>query len=337
MKILHTADLHLGAINRKLNASQRKVVLSEQLKICSDLFSYAKDNGIDALLICGDLFHTSEISAKIERVFFNAVQDFSKPVIYISGNHDEEKAIFSYPENFIILKGSVRLDGVVISDGSNLQTLQKEDKNIVVMHGDIFSRGNDYIDIKSLKGDFVDYLALGHLHSYCERDFGRGNAVYCGTLQGNGFDECGDKGFVVLDTITMLHHFVPFAFRRYKIVDVDISGQNKFNEIVQNVEYALNDISTNDLVRVVLKGSYEENSEKYLHLIEEKFKARYFYFELRDESQIKIDFEKLKAEKLSFKAELLSLIMQDDTLSDSEKTQISQISIEALRGDDLSL
>lgn len=335
MKILHTADLHLGAINKKLNASQRKVVLSEQLKLCSDLFSYAKKNDIELVLISGDLFHTTATAAKIEQTFFSYVADFAKPVIYISGNHDEEKILSHTPDNFVLLSGGIRFGDVVISD--NMVALNKEDKNIVMLHGDIYSRGNDYINLKSLKGEYVDYLALGHLHSYSEVDFGRGKAVYSGSLQGNGFDECGEKGFVVLDTTTMTHHFVEFSKRKYQIVAVDITDKVKFNEIVKEIEDNLKNISTNDLVRVVLKGSYSEDSEKYLNLIEERFKNIYFYFELRDETQFKVDFEKLKAEKLSFKAELLSLIHNDDSLTEAEKSQISLLSIEALRGDDLSI
>ncbi len=335
MKILHTADLHLGAINKKLNSSQRKTVLSEQLKLCSDLFTYAKDNNIQLVLVSGDLFHTSDISAKIEKTFFAHVEEFAKPVIYIPGNHDEEKSSSSTPDNFIFLKGSLNFGEVVITD--NTHALKSENKNIVMLHGDVLSRGNDYINLKTLNGEFVDYLALGHLHTYSAMDFGRGKAVYSGSLQGNGFDECGEKGFVILDTETMSHYFVPFSKRRYQIVEVDISGKVKFNEIVKEIEEKVKNISQNDLVRVVLIGFYEEDSEKYLNLIEERFKNVYFYFELRDESQIKIDFEKLKSEKLSFKAELLSLIHNDEKLTESEKNQISFLSIEALRGDDLSL
>ena len=61
----------------------------------------------------------------------------------------------------------------------------------------------------------------------------------------------------------------------------------------------------------------------------------FFYFEIRDLSKLKIDFEKLKGEELSFKAELLRLI--DEQADPDEKDKISLIAIEALRGEDLSL
>ena len=47
----------------------------------------------------------------------------------------------------------------------------------------------------------IDYLALGHIHSYkCHKLDKRGVYCYSGCLEGRGFDECGDKGFVLLET-----------------------------------------------------------------------------------------------------------------------------------------
>ncbi len=67
-----------------------------------------------------------------------------------------------------------------------------------------------------LRGKYIDYLALGHIHSYKkERLDDRGVYCYSGCLEGRGFDECGEKGFVLLDiTEGKIHtEFVPIAKR----------------------------------------------------------------------------------------------------------------------------
>lgn len=47
---------------------------------------------------------------------------------------------------------------------------------------------------------FFNYLSLGHIHSYKMDSLDR-RGVYCypGCLEGRGFDECGEQGFVLPD------------------------------------------------------------------------------------------------------------------------------------------
>ncbi len=340
-RFLHLADLHLGAVNNKLSPSAKKIVRGEQLALVRELFSYASLQNIDFIIIAGDLFHSKAVSQTLLSSFFKEVTTFGKPIIYISGNHDEE-ASFTPPQNFFVLSKlqSIAIDDVTItgqssSDNLNLIRLDPTKKNIVMLHGDINARSE--LDLKRLRGDEVDYLALGHLHSYDARPFGRGMLAYPGCLFGSGFDECGEKGFIqgeISDKVSI--KFIPFAKRKFHIVNVDISGLMSTSEIKSAILKAIKDIKSEDYVRVVLTGYYEEDCEKSLSLLSEQFSQSQFYFEIVDASKIKLDYEKLKAEKLSFKSELLTLIGQSE-LSEQDKTKISQIAIEALRGDDLSL
>ena len=98
----------------------------------------------------------------------------------------------------------------------------------------------------------IDYLALGHYHSYVSADIGkRATAVYCGTPEGRGFDEAGDKGYVVIDTDGkfITHRFKAAACRSIRIIDVDISTASRQIEIEDRVESALRDASKNDVPR----------------------------------------------------------------------------------------
>jgi exonuclease SbcD len=49
----------------------------------------------------------------------------------------------------------------------------------------------EVISLKELKNKAIDYLALGHIHSYkMEQLDSRGVYCYPGCLEGRGFDEC---------------------------------------------------------------------------------------------------------------------------------------------------
>ena len=65
--------------------------------------------------------------------------------------------------------------------------------------------------------------------------------------------------------------------------------------------------------------------------------GQYFYIEIVDKSKLKIDIEKYKNELLSFKAELINLVENQEELDEQQKSLICQLAIEALKGDDLSI
>ena len=72
-------------------------------------------------------------------------------------------------------------------------------------------------------------------------------AVYCysGCLEGRGFDECGQKGFVVLDIddekLTAGFSFVPFAYRSLYTLYVDVTGAMTTQDVAVKMEKAISD------------------------------------------------------------------------------------------------
>lgn len=73
--------------------------------------------------------------------------------------------------------------------------------NIVILHGQIASvSGVDQVNLKRLQGENIDYLALGHIHSHSAEKLDSAGYYCCpGCLEGRGFDDCGEKGFILLD------------------------------------------------------------------------------------------------------------------------------------------
>ena len=208
MKILHTADIHIGAKNSRLPALKQQILKEENILQLNSLFTKLHDEHYDMMIIAGDLFHSKNISQRLASSFFRKVEEIKIPVIYILGNHDE-KFIFNHvPENFIILNEDrpfYQFDNIKILSiyQNESESSSADDVNILVAHGDIYnSSSRDYLDLSRLTtNNNIDLVLLGHIHSYRKEDIGKTTIIYPGSLFSNGFDECGDKGYVEIQNL----------------------------------------------------------------------------------------------------------------------------------------
>lgn len=86
MKVLHTADWHIG---KKLHGYD---LLSDQAYILDQILKIAKTEAVDAIMIAGDLYDRSVPSEDSVRLLnqtiakWNLTEGF--PLLVISGNHD---------------------------------------------------------------------------------------------------------------------------------------------------------------------------------------------------------------------------------------------------------
>ena len=90
MKILHTADLHLG---KRLGKVLR---LDEQQDTIKEIAEIADEREVDVILIAGDIFDTAVPVAEAERVFYRGLLTLSergRAVVALAGNHDDEKRL----------------------------------------------------------------------------------------------------------------------------------------------------------------------------------------------------------------------------------------------------
>lgn len=343
MKILHIADVHLGVKINKLPKDKSALMKDEMIFEFNNLFENA--NSFDIILICGDLFNSKQVSMKLLKSFYDAVKTFGKPVLYVEGNHDE-KFIFdeSKPSNFIVLNNSYNcftLNGVNFYCDSDIEKLNKEETNVLLLHGNIDnSFDRDYVDINQYAQLGFDYIALGHIHQYQKRKILNTLTAYSGSLFSCGFDECGDKGYVSVDideNKQVTAEFVPFAKRRFIICQCDITGFGINNDVIKaiNLKFEANDVKKEDIIRVVLKGKILEDNNISVPFIKNYFED-YFYIEIENQTTLEIDFDKIKSEKLSFKYEFISLV-ENSELSEDEKNAVCKIGIEALKGEDLSI
>lgn len=86
MKILHTADWHLG---KSLEQNDR---LAEQAAFLDELSEICRAETVDLLLVAGDVFDTYNPPAAAEKLFYDALERLAdhgrRAVVVIAGNHD---------------------------------------------------------------------------------------------------------------------------------------------------------------------------------------------------------------------------------------------------------
>lgn len=130
----------------------------------------------------------------------------------------------------------------------------------------------------------IDYLALGHVHEYSsDRLDARGVYCYPGCLEGRGFDEAGEHGFVILDIDEVTGksdtYFVPFARRNVYVAQVDVTGCANTFEIEQCVRkfLAASGYAKESLVKIELTGTLDVECEKNTEYLCKQFESGFLH------------------------------------------------------------
>lgn len=108
MRILHTADWHLG---KNLEGQSR---MDEQEQFLKDFVKIAEENNIDLVMIAGDVYDSSNPPARAEKMFYDTLKRLSgngeRLTLVISGNHDNpDRLVAAGPlarEHGIIMVGT---------------------------------------------------------------------------------------------------------------------------------------------------------------------------------------------------------------------------------------
>ena len=360
MKIIHCADLHLDSkMESNLDKEQASLRRIELVETYERMVEYAKDNDVRAILIAGDLFDKPHIRKDVKkRVVEQIVNAPEIDFYYLKGNHDRcdfmEEGIDDIPSNFHMFNSdgwtSYQCDAVTITgmelNSSNASTmaqrlvLDSAATNIVMLHGqqsDYEGRdGAEIINITSLKGKFIDYLALGHIHKYIyEQLDDRGVYCYPGCLEGRGFDETGDKGFVLLEIENgeITSEFIPFALRRLHEINVEVTADMNLQAVATKARELLLDVDEQDLVKFVITGEREMDDELDIIRFVRLFENKYYFVKCYDRTRTLIDYDSFKYDK-SLKGEFVRIVQAQD-MDEDEKAKIIEIGIRAIMGEDL--
>ncbi len=132
MRILHTADWHLG---KRLDSHSR---FEEQIEVMNEICTIAEEQQIDMVIVAGDLFDTFNPPTDAIELLYKTLNKLARnatvPVIAIAGNHDSPSRIDA-PDvlariNGIIFVGEPNADvGTYAIDDS--YTVTRSDKGFI--------------------------------------------------------------------------------------------------------------------------------------------------------------------------------------------------------------
>ena len=360
MKLIHCADLHLDAkMETNLSTKEEKERRLEILATFERMVNYADKNRIAAIIIAGDMFDTAISKQKtIKNRVLSIIKEHSDvDFLYLRGNHDRDNFFSSLEEKPTNLKlfskewtkytyGDIEIIGIESTDEERdfyTELNLREDRfNVVVMHGQESEYGNDtdedVVNLSKLKNKNIDYLALGHIHNFkVEKLDARGRYCYPGCLEGRGFDECGEKGFVLVDIEDKKCkvEFVPFAHRVMHEIIVDISSVETGDQIVNLVRKRVATIAPKDMVKVVLTGEISEDVEIDTSLVSFELKDKFYFSKIKDKSEYKIDYLKYQKD-ISLKGEFIRTVQNMD-ISEEDKNKVIIMGIHALVGKEVEL
>lgn len=360
MRIIHCADLHLDSkMESNLDRDQALLRRSELIETYERMVDYAEANQVRAILISGDLFDKPHIRKEVKkRVVEQIVSHPEIDFYYLKGNHDRtdfmEEGIDEIPSNFHMFNSegwtSYTCEDVVITgmelNSTNVSTfaqrlvLDSAATNIVMLHGqqsDYDGKdGAEIVNTTTLKGKFIDYLALGHVHKYIYEQLDeRGVFCYPGCLEGRGFDETGDKGFALLEINDgkIESEFIPFAKRRLHEIEVNVKAEMDLQGAINKAKRLLDDVDPQDMIKFVITGERELDDELDIIRFVRAFENKYFFVKCYDRTKTMVDYDSFLYDK-SLKGEFVRLVQAQD-MDEDEKAKIIELGIRAIMGEDI--
>ncbi len=351
MKFIHCGDIHLDSkMESNLSSQKAKERKNEILNTFERMVEFAKKQSVKGIIIAGDMFDSSRFSSLTRMRLTNLITKNSDiDFLYLAGNHDLNfiSQLEEIPENLKVFGkswtsfdyGKVKITGAILNAENSTalyQTLNLDDKklNIVVLHGQIAKYNStgraEMLNLPKLKNKNIDYLALGHIHYYSQEALDkRGIYCYCGCLEGRGFDECGEKGFVLLEIEDdkIKSQFIPFAKRKLIEIVFDISGFENWFDIEDAVIDRLKIIDKESLIKVTLQGKYNLKLEKHISMLEKKLECFYFA-KVKDNSTLEVKMQDVENDP-SLRGEFLRQVLASD-LDEREKEMTIIVGLKAL-------
>lgn len=313
LKFIHAADFHLDSAFAALTPEQAASRRRESRELAVRLANYVNQNGIELVLLAGDLFDSAAIYRDTAEGLAAALGQMEALVCIAPGNHDfcgpnSPYLTVQWPKNMHIFTRSTMesLDWPeknTVIHGAAFTAPEQADSllagfaapmdgrlHIGVLHGEIDPTEARYDPIRreEIAAGGLHYLALGHIHKRTEPlRYGRTVCAWPGCPEGRGFDELGEKGFYAgeMDENGQVSlTFVPFARRKYEILEVDVTDRSPRAA----VEAALPAETARDLYRIVLVGETGEGGAQ-AEALREALADRFYALEVRDRTRLAED------------------------------------------------
>ena len=352
MKIIHCADLHLDSkLESNLPKSKSDERKAEVTLAFRRMTEFAVSNGVSVIIIAGDLFDSDRIRKTTKEFVLGEIRRLPDiTFLYLPGNHDRGVQLIEscdLPQNFKVFGktwtgfefDNVVITGVELTDDNcrhiyGSLRLDIDRFNIVTLHGQLgVECKTDAVNRKLLSEKPIDYLALGHYHSFESGKIGKTTWCYCGCLEGRGFDEAGDKGFVLLDVAednSFTYEFIKNSRRDIVRVECDVSGLEDTSEILKQIEEAVETLKPDSMVKLILKGDVGADASIDTELFKKYLEDRFWFSKISDETRLKLCAEDY-VNDISLKGEFIRRVMASD-LPEALRDRVIQCGLAALSG-----
>ena len=232
---------------------------------------------------------------------------------------------------------------------SKFLKLKEEDCNILLLHGALYQgtptgeavQGEEGIFLKNLEKLPLSYIALGHIHKGGEGKLNNGALwAYPGCLQGRGFDEEGERGFLYLkveeEKKEIRKEFIPIKQGEFRILEIELLEDEGTLACLKKIEVEMEKagIAKEDSLRIILKGKKGLEQERNLRYLQLQLQNSVFFMEIRDECELSWNREEAMKEK-SLKGEFLRVLAAADNLSKEEQEEIIALGMGLLQGGEL--
>ena len=309
MKILHTADLHLGMHPDKgmpWGEERYEAIWNAFRRIIDQ----ANEEQADLLLIAGDLFHRQPLLRDLKEV--NALFDTltTAQVVLIAGNHDCITARSHYRDflwsDHVTILADDQMESVYLKDLNveihGFSYHQSEIREAMYDHLRVPADGRIHIllghggdekhvpvDKQRLAAAGFHYAALGHIHKPELHDGLR--LAWCGSPEPIDCTDVGIRGYILAD-VTLRQtrlKFIPICTAQYVPLTVTVTPDTTREGLSYSLRQATEKKGLQHIYRITLKG--ERHPELDLS-VPVPLSARIVRWE--DQTQTALDYEQLR-------------------------------------------
>ena len=256
MRIIHTADIHLGArpdAGFPWEKDREKSIRDAFMRILQTAY----DEKPDLLIIAGDLFHKPPKNEELKEInrLFSLIPDTA--VVLCAGNHD----FINAEENYKKFKWGSNVYGLW---SKNVESISIPEKDVRVYGCSYYSKTEEYdlyedaapegdetfhilvahggdekhspFNVDALKNSDFDYIALGHIHK--PGSLVQDKAVYPGGPEPLDKTETGRRGFVKVELEKGKKNnvrFIPCSEYTYETINLYVNSELTDEEITERI------------------------------------------------------------------------------------------------------
>ena len=309
MKIIHTADWHIGQTFFGYDRFQ------EHQYFLDWLTDQITTQQIDVLLISGDIFDVANPSAQAQRQFYRFLRRVTEQnpglqIILIAGNHDyigkgSPAESYEFTSNTVLMPAdtfsNAYLDDINVcvtgfSFGqveytedvyADIMPQMKDAINILLAHGG--DEKHIPINFRRMAEAGFDYCALGHIHK--PKHIVKNKMAYPGSLEPLDRTETGRHGFIygqIKDGATKIR-WEPFNCRSYINLGFAVKPEYSGAKILDVLAKQIESMGAQNIYRIILSGHMANG----LKLDFSGLMRNYRIYEIVDNTLCEYDLDKL--------------------------------------------